>query len=110
MTTTTRTHGRCAVDDCTNPTRRQVIEAHAGRWHLIHGFIYSQDRRAFIGRSWAEACEEHHHAVAAAVRADVDDWHDQWTVQVRTLDHADPEAGGEHEYAHGMGTDNDRLF
>lgn len=57
MTTTTRTHGRCAVEECTNPTRRDAIRANAGRWHLVHGNVYAEERRTFVVHSWAEACD-----------------------------------------------------
>ena len=110
MHTTTRTHTRCAVDECTNPTRRDLIAARGGRWHLIDGFVYSEERRAFVGDSWAQACEEHRETVAAAVRADVDGWRDRWTVQVRTLDYGQAEAGEVEEHAQGIGTDEARLF
>jgi hypothetical protein len=110
MHTTTRTHHRCAVDECTNPTRGDLIRAQGGRWHLIDGFVYSQDRRAFVGDSWAQACQEHRDTVAQAVRADVDGWHDRWSVQVRTLDYGTAEASDVIEYAQGIGTDDARLF
>lgn len=111
MTTTTRTHGRCAVDECTNPGRREAIRAAAGRWHLVHGHVYVEERRTFVVSSWAEACSAHRETVAAAVRHEVEDWRDRWAVQVRTLDYGS-EAGGVEEVAQGMGTpaDDGRLF
>jgi len=110
MTTTTRTYGRCAVENCQSPTRTDAIKARAGRWHLVDGFVYSQDRRAFVGDSWAQACDEHRESVAAAVRADVEGWHGRWTVQVHTLDYGNPEGGRVEEYAQGIGTGEGQLF
>jgi hypothetical protein len=110
MTTTTRTHGRCAVEGCTSPTRGDAIATNAGSWHLVDGFVYSEDRRAFVGDSWAQACDEHRETVAAAVRADVERWRDRWTVQGRTLDYSDPEPGAVEEYAQGIGSDDACLF
>lgn len=110
MMITTHTHGHCAVENCQSPTRTDAIKARAGRWHLIDGFVYSQDRRAFVGDSWAHACDEHRDAVAAAVQADVEGWHGRWTVQAQTLDYGNPEGGSVEEYAEGIGTSEGRLF
>lgn len=110
MSTTTRTHHRCAVDECTNPTRGDLIRSQGGRWHLIDGFVYSEDRRAFVADSWAQACEEHRDTGAQAVRADVNGWRDRWSVQVRTLDYSHAEASDVIEHAQGIGPDAGRLF
>lgn len=110
MSTTTRTHGRCAVQECTNEGRRALIRANHGRWHLVHGDIYSQERQTFVVDSWAEACDDHHDTVAAAVRADVQGWHDRWDVQIKTYDYGAPGAGGTQMISHGIGIDESRLF
>lgn len=83
MTITTRTHGRCGVNDCTNPGRGDAIKANAGRWHLVNGFTYSPERRTFVIGSWAEACDDHQDLVTQSVRHDVEEWPDRWNVQVR---------------------------
>jgi len=108
-----RPHGRCAVEGCTNPDRTAAIKAHAGRWHLVHGHIWSSERHTFVVPSAAEACDAHRAQVIEDVRADVQTWHDRWRVQVRTLDYGDYEAGGVEEVAHGIGTpevEDGRLF
>lgn len=109
MTTTTRTHGRCAVQECTNPGRRAQARAE-GRWHLIDGAVYSQERRTFVVHSWAEACDEHRDTVATAVQADVDGSRDRWQVHVGTYDYGTPDTGGNETVAHGIGTAHNRLF
>ena len=113
MSTTTRTHGRCAVDQCTNPDRTAAIKAHAGRWFLVRGNVWEHERRTFVGVSWAEACQEHRDTVAAAVQEDVHASPDRWEVQVRTLDYGDAEACDVERVAHGIGTaaeEDGRLF
>ncbi|WP_029212123.1 E3 binding domain-containing protein [Arsenicicoccus bolidensis] len=101
---------RADVDAYLAGSHRALIRADAGRWHLVHGQIYSQERQTFVVASWAEACNEHRDTVAAAVCADVDDWRDRWEVQIATYDYASPEAGGTTRTAHGAGTFQDRLF
>lgn len=107
MTTTTRTHGRCAADGCTNPGRRKAIRAGAGCWHLVHGHVHVEERRTFVVSSWAEACPEHCNLVAAAVQRDVQDWPDRWAVQVQTLNYGPHAAGAVEEVAQGIGTPPD---
>lgn len=110
MHITIPSQNRCAVDDCTNPGRWDVIRAHAGRWHLIDGYVYHQARGSLVCTSWACACDQHRESVAAAVQADVEEWRDRWSVHIRTLDYGDAEGNGDEEYAHGIGSDDGRLF
>lgn len=112
MTLSTRTHGRCGVDECGNPGRGALIQSEAGRWHLVNGFTYSKERRTFVLHSWAESCDNHQDLVTQAVRHDTDGWPDRWRVQVRTLDYSDADRSGERQAAHGIGTPavDGRLF
>lgn len=113
MNITTRTHTRCAVDECTNPNHHARISTKSGQWHLVHGHIYVTERRCMVVSSAAESCPEHLAAITAHVTRDVEQWQDRWAVQVKTLDYSKNEPYQVEEVAHGIGTppaESGRLF
>lgn len=113
MNITTRRHTRCAVDECTNPNRRDTIRTKSGRWHLVHGHVYVIERRCMVVSSAAESCPEHLAAITAHITRDVEQWQDRWAVQVQTLDYSTNEPHQVEEVAHGIGSqpeESGRLF
>ena len=104
----TRTHGTCATGGCDRSKRNAI--GFQWRWHLLEAYVYSSDRSQFVIHSWAEACNEHKATVAAAVRADVEQWAERWRVECSSYDYATNTPQPVEVLAQGTGTPPEMLF